>query len=68
MSKVKTRPFDMANHLNDEEDVTAYLQAAVEDCDPALLAAALGDITKARGLTQLAKDTGMSRESLYKSL
>lgn len=68
MSKVKTRPFDMANYLNDEEDVTAYLQAAVEDGDPALLAAALGDIAKARGMTQLAKDTGMSRESLYKSL
>lgn len=68
MSKVKTRPFDMANYLNDEEDVTAYLQAAMEDGDPALLAAALGDIAKARGMTQLAKDTGMSRESLYKSL
>ena len=68
MSKVKTRPLDMANYLNDEEDVTAYLQAAVEDGDPALLAAALGDIAKARGMTQLAKDTGMSRESLYKSL
>ena len=68
MSKVKTRPFDMANYLNDEADVTAYLQVAAEDGDPALLAAALGDIAKARGMTQLAKDTGMSRESLYKSL
>lgn len=68
MRKVKTRSFDMGHYLNDEEDVTAYLQAAVEDGDPALLAAALGDIAKARGMTQLAKDTGMSRESLYKSL
>jgi len=68
MSKIKTRPFDMANYLNDEEDVAAYLQAALEDGDPALLAAALGDIAKARGMSQLARDTGLSRESLYKSL
>ncbi|WP_313083951.1 addiction module antidote protein [Pulveribacter sp.] len=68
MSTIKTRPFDAANYLRDEADIAAYLQAAVEDGDPALLAAALGDIARARGMTQLARDTGLSRESLYKSL
>ena len=62
--------FDEAvpNHLNDEADIAAYLQVAIEDRDPALLAAALGDIARARGMTQLARDAGLSRESLYKSL
>ncbi len=68
MSKIKTRPFDVSNYLNDEADIAAYLQVAMEDGDPALLAAALGDIARARGMTQLARDTGLSRESLYKSL
>src|SRR3546814_11076776 len=68
MSKVKTRPFDVSNYLNDEADIAAYLQVAIEDGDPALLAAALGDIARARGMTQLARETGLSRESLYKSL
>ena len=68
MSKIKTRPFDASSYLKDESDVAAYLQVAIEDGDPALLAAALGDIAKARGMTQLARDTGLSRESLYKSL
>lgn len=68
MNKIKTRPFDAANYLHNEEDVTTYLQVAMEDGDPALLASALGAIARARGMTQLAKDTGLSRESLYKSL
>lgn len=68
MSKIKTRPFDVSNYLKNEADVAAYLQGAIEDGDPALLAAALGDIARARGMTQLARDTGLSRESLYKSL
>ncbi|HUH88250.1 MAG TPA: addiction module antidote protein [Pusillimonas sp.] len=68
MSKIKTRAFDVSNYLNDEADVAAYLQVAIEDGDPAVLAAALGDIARARGMTQLARDTGLSRESLYKSL
>lgn len=68
MSKIKTRPLDVSNYLKDEADIAAYLQVAIEDGDPALLAAALGDIARARGMTQLARDTGLSRESLYKSL
>lgn len=67
-SKIQTRPFDVANYLKDEADMAAYLQAVLDDGDPQLLAAALGDIAKARGMSQLAKDTGLSRESLYKSL
>ncbi|TAN08921.1 MAG: putative addiction module antidote protein [Burkholderiaceae bacterium] len=68
MSKIKTRPFDMANYLGDEAEIAEYLRQVLEDGDPAELAAALGDIARARGMTQLARDTGLSRESLYKSL
>lgn len=68
MSKIKTRPFDMANYLCDEAEVSEYLRQVLEDGDPSELAAALGDIARARGMTQLARDTGLSRESLYKSL
>ena len=68
MSTIKTRPFDAANYLTSEEDIAAYLSVVMQDGDPALLGAALGDIARARGMTQLARDTGLSRESLYKSL
>ena len=68
MSTIKTRPFDIANHLGSEEEITEYLRQVLEDNDPAELAGALGDIARARGMTQLARDTGLSRESLYKSL
>ncbi|WP_084455193.1 addiction module antidote protein [Comamonas composti] len=65
---IKTRPFDMANYLGSEAEITEYLRQVIEDGDPAELAGALGDIARARGMTQLARDTGLSRESLYKSL
>lgn len=68
MTRIKTQVYDTANFLRDEEDITTYLQVVLEDGDPALLAAALGSIARARGMAQLAKDTGLSRESLYKSL
>ena len=68
MSKIKLKACDAADYLSSEEDMQAYLQVALEDGDPKLLAAALGDIAKARGMAQLAADTGLSRESLYKSL
>ena len=68
MSKLKTRTFDAANYLTNEEEMAEYLTVVMEEGDSALLAAALGDIAKARGMTQLARDTGLSRESLYKSL
>ena len=68
MSRTQTRPFDMANHLASEEEIAEYLRQVLEDGDPAELAGALGDMARARGMTQLARDTGLSRESLYKSL
>ncbi len=68
MSKIKTRPFDMANYLGSEEETTEYLRQVLEDGDPSELAAALGDIARARGMTELSRASGLSRESLYKSL
>ena len=66
--RVRTRPFDAANYLGNEEEMAKYLELVLEDNDSTLLAAALGDIARARGMTQLAKDTGLSRESLFRSL
>jgi len=63
-----TRPWDAAEHLQTEEDMVAYLEAAFEEGDPALIAAALGDIARAKGMTQVARETGLGRESLYKAL
>ena len=68
MAKTKTLPWDPAEYLNSEEEMTAYLEAALEEGEPTLVAAALGDIARARGMTQLARDTGLGRESLYKAL
>ena len=62
------KPFDIAEHLEDEAAIAEYMNVVLEENDPALLASALGDIARARGMTQLAKDTGLSRESLYKGL
>lgn len=60
--------FDPAEHLNDDEDIAAYLTVILEDNDPALLAAALGDIARARGMTEIAKASGITREALYRAL
>jgi probable addiction module antidote protein len=68
MPKTKTRPWDLAEHLADAEDMAAYLEAALEDGDPRVVAAALGDIARAKGMPQVARDTGLGRESLYKAL
>lgn len=68
MAKTKTQIWDVANHLETKEDIAAYLEAALEDGDPALIAAALGDIARSRGMTQISRDTGLGRESLYKAL
>ena len=56
--------FDAAEYLNSEEDIAAYLTTVIEENDPALLAAALGDIARARGMSQVAKDAGIAREAL----
>jgi probable addiction module antidote protein len=68
MKKVKTSKWDAAGHLKNEEDMAAYLEAALEENDPSLIAAALGDIARAKGMSQIAKKTGLGRESLYKAL
>lgn len=70
MPKTKTRPYDAAAYLKTEEDCALYLQAVIDesDGDPSLMVAALGDIARARGMMQLAKETGLSREGLYKAL
>jgi probable addiction module antidote protein len=60
--------FDAAEYLNSEDDMAAYLTTVLEENDPALLAAALGDIARSRGMTQVAKDSGITREALYKAL
>jgi len=65
---IKTRPWDPAEHLITEGYMAAYLEAALEDGDPALIAAALGDIARAKGMSQIARETGLGRESLYKAL
>lgn len=54
--------------METDEDIAAYLNAALEDGDPSLVSAALGDIARARGMTQLAKETGITRDGLYKAL
>jgi probable addiction module antidote protein len=61
-------PFDAARYLNDEEAIAEYMTAVLETNDPDLLLLALGDVARARGMAQVAKDSGLDRESLYKAL
>ena len=68
MAKTRTTRWDAADFLATEEDMAAYLEVALEEDDPALFAAALGDIARAKGMTQVARETGLGRESLYKAL
>jgi len=67
-TKIQTSLWDAEEHLETEEDMAAYLEAALEEGDPALVAAALGDIARAKGMAQIARKTGLGRESLYKAL
>ena len=68
MAKTLTTPWDPADPLKTDEDMAAYLETARVEGDPALIAAALGDIAHAKGMTQVARDAGLGRESLYKAL
>ena len=70
MGKIKLRKWDSAEHLNTDEDIALYLDACLEEAgdDPAFIAKALGNIARARGMSQLARETGLGRESLYKAL
>ena len=68
--KEKFARYDVVDYLKSEEEIAAYLDACIEEAgdDAAYIAAALGDIARARGMVQMAKDTGISREGLYKAL
>lgn len=70
MGKTVTTRYDVAKHLRTPEEMAAYLEACLEeaDGDAAFVAKALGDIARAKGMTQVARDAGLSRESLYKAL
>ena len=70
MTKTVTSPYDVAEHLRTPEEMAAYLEACMEeaDGDAAFIAKALGDIARAKGMSQVASDAGLSRESLYKAL
>jgi probable addiction module antidote protein len=66
--KLKLRRWDALNYLHTPADLAGYLEAAIEDGDPQLIAAVLGDIARAKGMTHIARATGLGRESLYKAL
>lgn len=68
MATLQTHSWDASKHLETKEDIAAYLEAALEDGDPSLVAAALGDIARSKGMTHIASETGLGRESLYKAL
>jgi probable addiction module antidote protein len=68
MDKTKTETWDPVRYLESDTDMAAYLEAALEEDDAALFAAALGDIARAKGMTQIAREAGLGRESLYKAL
>ncbi len=65
---LKTRPWDAAEYLDSPGAIAEYLKAAFEDGDPQVISAALGDVARARGMTELSRETGLSRESLYRAL
>lgn len=66
--KLKTRPFDIAEHLKDDEDIAAFISLMIEEGDAGELAHALGIAARAKGMAQVAKDSGLGREALYKAL
>ncbi|MEG7665041.1 addiction module antidote protein [Hafnia paralvei] len=65
---MKLKEYDIAEHLNSEEEMQMYLNEILESGDPALVLSALGDIARARNMSQLSKEVGMSREGLYNAL
>lgn len=67
MTPLKTSPWDSAELLDSPQAIAAYIEAAFEDGDPSLIAHALGVVARARGMSQLAKDAGLSRNALYKA-
>jgi probable addiction module antidote protein len=67
-AKINTIPWDAVAHLKSDDDIAHYLEAAFEDGDPSLVAAALGDVARAKGMAKIAQAAGLGRESLYKAL
>ena len=67
-SKIKTILWNSADYLKSEKDIAYYLQAVFDDGDPALIAHALGEVARAKGMAQVARSAGLGRESLYKAL
>ena len=67
-TKTVSHPWDITRYLDSDEAIAAYIDAALEEEDPAVLAAALGDVARAKGMTEIARETGLGRESLYKAL
>jgi len=65
---LETRPWDTSEHLDSPEAIAAYLEAVLEDGDPALFTHALGQVARARGMSQIASEAGLSREALYRAL
>lgn len=68
MTSIRTTPWDATDYLRDADDMAAYLEAALADGDVGIVAAALGDIARAKGMTEVAREAGLGRESLYKAL
>jgi probable addiction module antidote protein len=70
MAKTSVSKYDVSEHLRTPEEMAAYLEACIEESngDAASIAKALGDIARAKGMSQVARDAGLSRESLYKAL
>lgn len=68
--KEKFTPYDSADYLNSDEDIVAYLEACMENAgdDPAFIAVAIGNVTRAHGIAKLAKEPGITREGLYEAL
>ncbi|MCA1792209.1 MAG: putative addiction module antidote protein [Thioalkalivibrio sp.] len=68
MKKTRTRHYDAAEQLDSPEEIAAYIEAALEDGDPRVIAHALGTVARAQGMSDIARKTGLGRESLYKAL
>ena len=68
MTRVSTTPWKTEDHLETPEDIAAYLDAVFEDGDPGLIGHALGAVARAKGMTGIARQTGLGRQSLYKAL
>lgn len=66
--RLKTTPFDAAEYLDDEQTIVAYLNEVLGEGDPSAIIEAIGTVARARGMTKLARSTGLGRESLYKAL